>query len=90
MFWFINEKTASGGRAALFPVIKVRIERRIEDGSVAVFFDDMKKPIMKARDQTFTKGLVGFGSFDDTGRFRNMRLYADKTDKARISFLTSP
>jgi hypothetical protein len=69
---------------------KVRIERRIEDGSVAVFFDDMKKPIMKARDQTFTKGLVGFGSFDDTGRFRNIRLYADKTDKARISFSASP
>ncbi len=23
MFWFINEKTARGGRAALFPVIKV-------------------------------------------------------------------
>ncbi len=65
---------------------KVKVERRVEDGSIAVFFDDMSKPIMRAKDQTFTKGLIGFGSFDDTGIFRNIRLSSDKSDKAQFSF----
>ena len=34
----------------------------------------MTKPIMKAEDKTFQTGYVGFGSFDDTGRFRNVSL----------------
>ena len=32
---------------------KVRIERRIADGTIRVFFDDMKKPIMAAEDKSF-------------------------------------
>ena len=30
------------------------------------------KPIMKAEDKSFQTGFVGFGSFDDTGRFRRV------------------
>jgi hypothetical protein len=29
---------------------------------------------MTAEDKTFPTGHVGFGSFDDTGRFRNVRV----------------
>jgi hypothetical protein len=53
----------------------VRLVRQATTGKIEVYFDDMAKPIMKAEDKTFQKGLVGFGSFDDTGRFRKVKLY---------------
>lgn len=49
---------------------RVRVERRLGDGSIRVFFDDMRTPVFEARDRRFGFGRVGFGSFDDTGRFR--------------------
>ena len=39
------------------------------DGTIKVYFDDMKTPILEAKDTTFGAGQVGFGSFDDTARF---------------------
>ena len=36
----------------------------------------MTKPIMKAQDKTFSTGYVGFGSFDDTGKYRSIHIYA--------------
>jgi hypothetical protein len=47
----------------------VRIERNVTDGLIAVYFDDMKSPVMTAHDRTFTHGRLGLGSFDDTGMF---------------------
>lgn len=52
----------------------VRLARQGSTGKVEVFFDDLKTPVMTADDKTFQGGYVGFGSFDDTGRFRNLRL----------------
>ena len=54
----------------------VRLERKASDGSVRVFFDDMKTPIMLAEDRTFGAGYVGFGSFDDTGKVDNIRIWS--------------
>jgi hypothetical protein len=51
-----------------------RLVRQASTGKIEVYFDDMTKPIMKAEDKTFQTGLVGFGSFDDTGRFRLLTL----------------
>lgn len=45
----------------------IRITRNVESGEIAVYFDDMEKPIMKTVDKTFVTGTVGIGSFDDTG-----------------------
>lgn len=53
----------------------IRLER--EADTVKVFFDDMTKPIMIARDKRFAEGGVGFGSFDDTGRIDNIRIRSD-------------
>jgi hypothetical protein len=53
---------------------KVRLARQGSTGKTEVFFDDLKTPIMTADDKTFPTGHVGFGSFDDTGRFRNVRV----------------
>jgi hypothetical protein len=51
-----------------------RVVRKVEDGSIRVFFDDMTSPSMTASDTTFDSGQVGIGSFDDTGRFDNVRM----------------
>jgi hypothetical protein len=49
-----------------------RVVRTVADGSIKVYFDDMKVPVMTADDSTFDSGQVGIGSFDDTGRFDNV------------------
>lgn len=59
----------------------VRILRRGSDGTTEVFFDDMTKPIMRASDKTFTGGYVGLGSFDDKGKFKNVRVYAPAVEE---------
>ena len=52
----------------------VRVSRNAETGVIAVYFDDMKTPIMTATDKTFRWGRVGVGSFDDTGDWDDFRL----------------
>jgi hypothetical protein len=52
----------------------VRIVRRVEDGLIQVYYDDLEKPIMTAHDKTFTHGRIGVGSFDDTGQFDTIEL----------------
>lgn len=54
---------------------KVRIDRKASDGTVKVYFDDLAKPIMVAEDKTFGAGWIGFGSFDDTGKVRKVRVW---------------
>jgi len=54
----------------------VRVERHVDSGDIAVYFDDLEHPIMKARDATFRAGLIGFGSFDDSGLVDNVRIWA--------------
>jgi len=54
---------------------RARIVRRVETGTIEVFFDDMETPVMKASDKTFTWGQVGIGSFDDTGNFDDLAVY---------------
>ena len=53
---------------------RVRLERRTRTGLIRLYFDDMTKPIMEAEDKTFSRGWVGVGSFDDTGRIANLRI----------------
>jgi hypothetical protein len=53
---------------------RVRIIRQPADGTIQVYFDDMKTPIMTASDKTFASGRVGLGSFDDTTDWRNFKL----------------
>ena len=65
---------------------KVRIVRKIADGTVEVFFDDMTEPIMVAEDKTFGSGYVGFGSFDDSGLIDNIRIWAPQAETKPSSF----
>lgn len=62
---------------------KIRLERRLAEGTIKVFFDDLTKPVMIATDKTFGPGWIGFGSFDDTGKLDNVRLWAPTPATAR-------
>ncbi len=60
----------------------VKIVRRVGDGTIEIYFDDMDKPKMTSVDKTFTWGQVGLGSFDDHGFWDDVRVYGRKLDKA--------
>lgn len=44
----------------------VKVVRKPADGTIEIFFDNMDKPVMTAKDKTFVWGRVGVGTFDDT------------------------
>ena len=52
----------------------VKIVRTVEDGAIAVYFDDMDAPVMTATDKTFEWGEIGLGTFDDMGVWDNVVL----------------
>jgi hypothetical protein len=59
----------------------VKVVRRVKDGTMEVYFDDMKTPLMTARDKTFGAGLVGIGTFDDHGNFDDFELRGKQSGK---------
>jgi hypothetical protein len=61
----------------------VKVVRNVEDGTMKVFFDDMDKPLMTARDKTFTWGQVGLGTFDDHGNFDDFELRGVRVESSR-------
>lgn len=65
---------------------KVRIERDIEAGSIRLFYDDMTTPIMEAEDKHFDYGYIGVGSFDDSGRYDNIRIWGPDFAPERDGF----
>jgi len=56
----------------------VRVERRVDAGTIKVFWDYGAEPALVAEDRTFGWGRVGFGSFDDSGLVRNIVLRAPR------------
>ncbi|QDV33833.1 hypothetical protein [Tautonia plasticadhaerens] len=59
----------------------VRLVRNVVEGTIAVYFDDMETPIMTAEDRTFVPGRIGVGSFDDSGQFRNLKIWGQETSQ---------
>ena len=53
----------------------VRIVRNCATGAIKVHYDDMDKPVMRAQDDTFKTGRLGFGSFDDTGNIDDVLIW---------------
>lgn len=62
---------------------KVRVVRDLPSGLIEVYVDRMDEPILRASDATHGAGYVGFGSFDDSGRVTNVRLYASDAQQER-------
>ena len=48
---------------------QVKVVRRIDAGTIEVYFDDMDTPVMTATDKRFAWGQVGLGTFDDNGNW---------------------
>lgn len=65
---------------------KVRLERRTATGSIQVYFDDMTRPIMQAEEKTLTRGAIGFGSFDDRGKVRRVRIWGPAVTEQKTEF----
>ncbi|MBB3663239.1 hypothetical protein FB384_002143 [Prauserella sediminis] len=50
----------------------VRVDHHAPSGRIAVHIDGSPKPLMTAKDTTFSGGRIGFGSFDNYGRIRDV------------------
>ncbi|HEX2475643.1 MAG TPA: hypothetical protein VHK01_12910 [Lacipirellulaceae bacterium] len=61
----------------------VKVVRRVNDGTINVYFDDMEKPFMTAKDKTFTWGQVGVGTFDDHGNFDDITLRGVRVEQKK-------
>ena len=82
----IATQTTEGVNWGLGVWHKVRLERTRADGAIRVFFDDFSQPIMTATDTHFDAGMIGFGSFDDTGMVANIRVWGPGLEPARTGF----
>jgi hypothetical protein len=51
---------------------RVRVVHCADSGEIAVYVDGSQAPLMTAKDTTFHSGRVGFGSFDNIGRLRDL------------------
>lgn len=52
----------------------VKVVRKIKDGLIEIYFDDMTKPQKVAHDKTFQWGMIGLGSFDDLGLWDDVKI----------------
>ena len=86
----IAKETTKGVNWGLGVWHKVRLERKNSDGSIKVYFDDMTKPIMVAENKTFEKGYIGFGSFDDTGKVDNIRIWGPSFETKPTDLFSKP
>jgi hypothetical protein len=56
----------------------VKVVRKPAGGTIEIYFDDMQKPVMTAKDKTFAHGRIGVGTFDDTSDWDNIVVRAKK------------
>lgn len=78
----ISKTTTKGHKWSSKKWHQVRLVRDIDSGRIEIYVNDMNRPIMTAEDKTFGWGRVGVGSFDDTGRVSNVRIYAKEAREA--------
>jgi len=57
---------------------QIKLVRRVKQGTIELYFDDMQKPAKTALDKDFTWGRIGLGSFGDTAQWDDVKLYARK------------
>jgi len=72
-----RERIAGTGAAPALPDEswhRVRLTREVETGEIELFLDNDAEPRFRVADRTHSHGLVGVGSFDNTGEFDDLRL----------------
>lgn len=70
----ISEKTNAGTPWKDDTWHQVKIVRRVRDGLIEIYFDDLENPQMVTHDKNFTWGQIGLGSFDDFGQWDDVVL----------------
>lgn len=54
---------------------RVKVVLNTATGDIGVWFDDMEKPLLAAKDKSLVEwGRIGLGSFDDLGEFRQVKV----------------
>ena len=69
---------------------KVRVVRRAKSGTIEIYFDDMKTPVMTATNKRFVQGQIGIGSFDDTAEWDDIELRGVRVRKSPAKTDTDP
>jgi hypothetical protein len=59
----------------------IKIVRKTNDGTIEIYYDDMKNPVMTAKNNAFDWGRIGIGSFDDTTDWDDIHLHGIKVTK---------
>ena len=59
---------------------QVRVVRCADSGETAVYLDGSTQPLMTTVNTTFNSGRVGFGSFDNIGRIRDLTVTGTAVD----------
>ncbi|MFM7214495.1 MAG: hypothetical protein ACKO3H_06425 [Verrucomicrobiota bacterium] len=77
-FTKISTRTTEGSRWGQNEWHRVRVQRL--GSRITVWFDDMTTPAMLAEDARFGAGHIGFGSFNDSGLFARVRVWAPSGD----------
>lgn len=62
---------------------QVKIVRKVADGLIEIYFDDMEKPQKVAHDKTFVWGQIGLGSFDDMGLWDDVVIRGVEVEKPK-------
>ena len=65
---------------------RLRLVRDSKTGETAIYLNDMTTPVQTASTGYLDWGRVGFGSFDDTGRIDNVRVYAPYVKQSKPGF----
>jgi len=58
--------------------VHVKVVRKVADGTIEVYWDDMTTPVQTAQSRAFVWGRIGLGSYDDLGKFDNVVLRGTK------------
>ncbi len=67
---------------------RIKIVRTTDSGRMEVFVDGEAEPRFHATDGSFRYGLVGIGSFNDSGSFDDFRLSGNRSDECRLDRLS--
>lgn len=59
----------------------IQVVRKVADGTIEIYFDDLNKPVMTAKDKTFAWGQIGVGTFDDTCQWDDIVLRGTLVEK---------
>lgn len=78
-FTKISTRTTAGSHWGQNQWHRVRVQRI--GSKISVWFDDMTTPAMLAEDASFGAGYLGFGSFNDSGMFAQVRVWAPAVEE---------